>query len=160
MKKFSFLILLFLIPFISFANEVDFYSPTGTPVTQTLIATSTNTLHGLSVQWSTTATTTSSKSIELLCGENFIWGNVYDTTNGALKAVNTQMDYVCSSAIYFKKNNANIVTNVILVYSTGTSTIKINGFTQGELVISFFLTIFMMAGIFTFIINHFIYQKK
>lgn len=31
-----------------------------------------------------------------------------------------------------------------------------HGFTQGELVISFFLTIFMMAGIFTFTINHFI----
>jgi len=35
-----------------------------------------------------------------------------------------------------------------------------HGFTQGELVISFFLTIFMMAGVFTFIINHFNYQKK
>jgi len=35
-----------------------------------------------------------------------------------------------------------------------------HGFTQGELVISFFLVIIMMSGVFSFIINHFIDKKK
>jgi len=101
-----------------------------------------------------------SSNTRLMCGNTQILNNfskdyLYTefnvVCNDVLKITKTGNDQAMVIVNYVNYNRQIVSTSTPIIYA---------GFSQGEVLIGFFLFIFMLAGIFSFIIKNFVFFKR
>lgn len=174
-KKFLFF-LFFLIPFISFA-EVKGYDSFRDRLTYPVFPvqlTAENSQYSAitNFQINYQGVLDNNFVAYLLCDFHDTYGNfkildiVYYLMNGTNEvsfSYKSSIEYQCPAGGITIENDNLSGTNDWIInwnYSIGTSSPIMYGYTQGELTISFFLSIILMAGIFSFIINHLVDKRK
>jgi len=101
-----------------------------------------------------------SSNTRLMCGSNQILNNF------SKDYLYTDLNYVCNDILKITKtgnDQAMVIINYVNYNRTQLSTstpIIYAGFSQGELLIGLFLFIFMLAGIFGFIVKNFLFFKR
>jgi hypothetical protein len=74
-------------------------------------------------------------------------------TNNEIKASNSSLLYNSVGQISFINRNIASSSAPCLNYASNQNASTTNGFTHGEILISFFLFLFMVAGVFSFIVR-------
>lgn len=101
-----------------------------------------------------------SSNTRLMCGSNqilnnfskdFLYSDLNYVCNDILKLTKTGNDQAMVIVNYVNYNRHQLSTSTPIVYA---------GFSQGELLIGFFLFIIMLSGVFSFFVKNFIFNRR
>jgi hypothetical protein len=89
-------------------------------------------------------------------------GTIILNKNYSLSTPYIEVNHICQNNIIVEKigNDNAFITLNYLPYERATTTPKKYGFTNGEILISFFLFIIILGSVFGFIINKFLTDKQ